>query len=143
LNKAKNSGNGKLVIQTYNPEHPVIKAIRGIATENFYENELEKRKSLKYPPFYQIIKLTLRTQHKEKIEKESELIFKRLKTISEENSNILVFTPFVPQLSKIRDKFRKQIIMKVGGGSIPKNLKKYLESLGGDWIIDIDPISLT
>jgi len=48
---------GKLVIQTYNPEHPVIKAIGEIATENFYENELEKRKSLKYPPFYQIIKL--------------------------------------------------------------------------------------
>lgn len=140
--KIKNNKYGKTIIQTYHTEHPVIKAIQETEIENFYQEELEKRKSLKYPPFYRIIKLILRTQFKAKMEKETNYIFGRLKILAERNNNISVFEPFVPQLSKIRDKFRKQIILKIADDKIPDELEKTLKNLGSDWIIDVDPINL-
>jgi len=143
LQKASDIKGTKLIIQTYNSEHPVIKFIGESGFEKFYENEIKQRKSLKYPPFYRLIKLTLRTFHKAKIEKESAFIFGRMKILSEKNSDISVFEPFTPQLSKIRDKFRKQIVIKLHCQEIPEELEKTLKNLGSEWIIDVDPISLT
>jgi len=141
--KSQDSENTKLIIQTYNAEHPIIKSLANYEFEKFYENEIEQRKALKYPPFYRLIKLTLRTIHKAKMEKESAFIFGRMKILSERDKNISVFEPFSPQLSKIRDKFRKQIVIKLHCQEIPEELQKTLRNLGGEWIIDVDPISIT
>jgi primosomal protein N' (replication factor Y) len=140
--KIKNIRYGKMIIQTFSTEHPVVKALKEPIWEKFYQEELEKRKSLKYPPFYRIIKLTLRTQYGAKMEKESRFVFGRIKILSEENKEISIFEPFVPQLSKIRDKFRKQIILKIGSPKIPEKLEKTLKNLDSDWIIDVDPIGI-
>ena len=140
--KIRNTQYGKFVIQTYNTEHPVMKAIRNSEFEQFYEKEIAQRKSLKYPPFYRIIKLILRTPFQAKMEKETGYIFGRLNILSKENNDISVFEPFVPQLSKVRDKFRKQIIIKISGQDIPKELEKTLKNLDSDWIIDVDPIGI-
>lgn len=140
--KIKNNKYGKLIIQTYNTEHPVIKVIAEPNLEKFYDEELQQRKSLKYPPFYRIIKLIMHTQSSAKMEKESSFIFGRLEILSQENKNISIFEPFIPKLSKIRDKFRKQIIIKLSSREIPKELEKTLKNLGSDWIIDIDPINV-
>jgi len=143
LQKSQDSENTKLIIQTYNAEHPIIKSLANYEFEKFYENEIEQRKALKYPPFYRLIKLTLRTIHKAKMEKESAFIFGRMKILSERDKNISVFEPFSPQLSKVRDKFRKQIVIKLRYQEIPEELQKTLRNLGGEWIIDVDPISIT
>jgi len=142
LQKASDTKETKLIIQTYNTEHPVIKSIGESGFEKFYENELEQRKSLQYPPFCKMIKLTLRTFYQAKIEKESAFIFGRMKILSEKNSDISVFEPFIPQLSKIRDKFRKQIVIKLRCQEIPEELERTLKNLGSEWIIDVDPISI-
>jgi primosomal protein N' (replication factor Y) len=134
---------GKLIIQTYNPENPVIKSTLKENSENFYDEELEKRKSLKYPPFYRIIKLILRIKNKNNIEKEARIVFEKIKNISEKNKDILIFEPFAPLLSKVRDSYRKQIIIKIKGNNIAPDLRKYLKTLGSDWIIDVDPITIT
>lgn len=140
--KIRNINYGKIVIQTYETEHPIIKAFRNSDFEQFYEKELEQRKNLNYPPFYRIIKLIIRTPFQAKMEKEIGYIFGRLKILSEEDNSISIFEPFIPQLSKVRDKFRKQIIIKIEGKNIPEKLVKSLKNLESDWIIDVDPISL-
>jgi primosomal protein N' (replication factor Y) len=140
--KIRNNKYGRFVIQTYNTEHPIVKAIQDSEFEQFYEKELEQRKNLKYPPFYRIIKLILRTPFQAKMEKETSFIFGRLKILSEENKDLSVFEPFIPQLSKVRDKFRRQIVIKIKGEDIPENLKRTLKNLESDWVIDVDPISL-
>ena len=142
LEKIKNNQYAKLIIQTYNDQHPVIKALQESDLEKYYQEELAQRKNLKYPPFYRIIKLILRTEFGAKMEKEASYIFGRLKILSERYPEISVFEPFIPQLSKVRDKFRKQIIIKLNSQEIPDELKRTLKNLDSDWIIDIDPISL-
>lgn len=141
LQKAHDN-NAKLIIQTYSAEHPVIKSLISSEFEKFYENEIEQRKALKYPPFSRMIKLTLRTFFKAKIEKESAFIFGRMKILSERDKNISVFEPFVPQLSKVRDRFRRQIVIKLSCLEIPEELGRTLKNLGSEWVIDIDPINI-
>ena len=136
------SKNAKMIIQTYNTENPIIKTIGNPDFEKFYQEEMEKRKALKYPPFYRIIKLILRTQFKEKMEKGTNFIFGRIKILSQKYPEISVFEPFDPKLSKVRDKFRRQIVVKISGNKIPEELEKTLKSLESDWIIDVDPINL-
>ncbi|MFH0969591.1 MAG: primosomal protein N' [Patescibacteria group bacterium] len=156
------ASNGKLVIQAYNPDNYVIKYVIQNDLEGFYAKIIEERKTLKYPPFYKIIKLILRTANKKIIEKESAAVFERIRKLSERDKNISIFEPFTPQLSKVRDKFRKQIIIKihphtnvdnlmplannknigVGVNDVPQELKRHLKMLSSDWVIDVDPISL-
>lgn len=142
LRKTWDSKQAKLIVQTYNVEHPIIKSLEGYRFEKFYENEIEQRKSLGYPPFSKMIKLTLRTFFKAKIDKESAFIFGRMKILSERDKNISVFEPFTPRLSKVRDKFRRQIVIKLSCPEIPEELKKTLHNLGSEWVIDVDPINI-
>lgn len=141
--KVKNIRGGKFIIQTYNPENTTIKSVIKQEFEEFYKNELPQRAALKYPPYYRLIKLIFRTKNKSRLEKETKIVFEKIKAFSENNKDILIFKPFTPLLSKIRDSFRKQIIVKLKGNNLPEDLKNYLRKLGSDWIIDIDPISLT
>lgn len=157
LQAIEKSRNGKLIIQTYNTENSIIKSAAENELDVFYQEQLEERKSLKYPPFYGIIKLILRMKNQSLIEKESKNVFEKIKEISKNNKDILVFEPFTPLLSKVRDSYRKQVIIKINNiksargknfkedetsGNIPEDLIKYLKGLGADWVIDIDPINI-
>lgn len=144
------SRSGKLIIQTYNAENQIIKSAINNELDDFYRDQMEERKSLKYPPFYVIIKLVLRAKNPGLAEKESKIVFDKIKEISKKNKDILVFEPFTPMLSKVRDSYRKQIVIKINNtksidktdGNIPENLIKYLKELSADWIIDVDPINI-
>lgn len=143
LTKAKNKAqNSRLIIQTYSPENNVINCVANDGLENFYKKILEERNSLKYPPFYKIIKLTLRAKNKNSLEREIQIIFNAVKKISEKENDMMVFDPLVPLLSKIRDSYQKNIVIKIKGDMVPQDLLQYLKRIGSEWIVDIDPINL-
>lgn len=54
---------GSVIIQAYNPEHPVLKEIMAGSYEAFAERELKERQEFRYPPFVRLIQVTI--QHKE------------------------------------------------------------------------------
>jgi len=56
---------GKALIQTYNPESDVIKFAVEQDVESFYELELQKRKSLKYPPYSDVVQVITFSSDKE------------------------------------------------------------------------------
>ncbi len=51
---------GTVVIQTTQPDHPVIMAVAGQNFEEFYNTLTEERKTFKYPPWYRLIKISLK-----------------------------------------------------------------------------------
>lgn len=53
---------GEVVIQTYQPEHYVIKSVAGQDAQYFYENELAFRKMMKYPPYYSLISVSVSSE---------------------------------------------------------------------------------
>ncbi len=133
---------GIAVIQTYNPENPVIKIADEMDFEKFYRKEIEERESLNYPPFGRLIKLVFQDSDKEKAEKETENVFREIKRAVGGLKNHRLFPPNDPLVSKVRGKHKKQIVIKFDNGEINKKLYKIISKLGKGWIIDVDPISI-
>lgn len=56
---------GEVVIQTFNPENPVMRAIAANDRESFFKEELENRKIAKMPPFSKLASIVLSCKNKE------------------------------------------------------------------------------
>ncbi|HEX7586554.1 MAG TPA: primosomal protein N', partial [Patescibacteria group bacterium] len=133
---------GSVVIQTFNPEHSVIKAA---AERNFlklYEKEIKERQELQMPPLGKIIKLIFQDPNRKKIDMETQRVFEALS--EKKNRQAKIYEPHEPLLSRVRGRFRKQIIVKFSENNqeVDHDMKKILNSLPAGWIIDVDPISI-
>ena len=106
---------GLAVIQTYSPKNEIIRLACMQDYDKFYEGEIAIRRELSYPPFCDMVSLTVTS------ESESEL-FRASKTLSDsiiskinkEYSNLpfTVFGPFEAQVYKINEKYRMKMIVK-------------------------------
>lgn len=137
-----NKSRGKIIIQTYEPENFVIKTASEMNFEKFYQREIKERKSLNYPPFSQLIKIIFQDTNKEKVKKETQKIYQELHQKTKSMRNIQIIAPHSPLVSKIRGRFKKQIIIKIKTKKIPTKIRKILTRLGTGWIIDVDPINI-
>ena len=79
---------GSLILQTYNPDQPVLKAATHGNYLIYYENQLNQRRLLAYPPFGLLIKLTLKGWRKEQVEEKAQQLSQTLK------ANLLSLLPF-------------------------------------------------
>ena len=133
---------GKVIVQTFNPEHPSIKFASKHDYEGFYENEIKIRKELNYPPYSELINIILSCKDEKKVIKIAEDLGSFLS-----KRNIQSLGPIPAPISKIRGAFRYQILLK---GKDLRLLRKALnESLENLVIprevrltIDIEPMNL-
>lgn len=63
---------GRVVFQTYQPEHYAIQAASGHDYETFYAQEIEYRRALRYPPFKRLVRLLFRHDSPQKVQQEAE-----------------------------------------------------------------------
>lgn len=135
---------GKAIVQTYSPDSFVIKKIAERDYASFYEKQIKEKSALHYPPFGKIIKLTFQHLDIAKTEKEAAKIRDIIKeTTGNINDIAQIIGPLSPLVSNIRGKHRKQIIIKLKDSeNIPSEIRKVIEKLSSDWIIDIDPIQI-
>ncbi len=129
------------IIQTYNENHRVIRALSHHKEEVLCTKEIrEERKDLFYPPFSRMILLSSSHKTPKRAMKESEEIYTLLKKSLPSNTRIS--PPFSPMRKKKGDLSQKNIVIK-----IPKKWKSPLDAkvyetlllLPPHWIIDIDP----
>lgn len=135
---------GQVIIQTFNPNNKVFEFVTNNDYPSFFEKEIAQRAALKYPPLGKLIKLTFKDEAIEKIEKETQNVYKKISDLIAEHENIRISEPLSPMVSKIRGKFLKQMLIKTGSESepLPQELIKLLSSLSSSWTIDVDPISI-
>ncbi|HBR79059.1 MAG TPA: primosomal protein N' [Candidatus Moranbacteria bacterium] len=134
---------GKAIIQTYHVENQIIQWAAEKNYAKLYEYEIKERKSLSYPPFSKIIKLTYRDFSLSATQKEAEKTFAKLKEANNENNNLQIYPPRAPYVPKIRKRYAMQIILKIKNEEkISPSLEAELKSLPNGWQIDVDPISL-
>ncbi len=136
---------GTSIIQTYNPENYIMKAVSKLDFESFFESEISERKTLGYPPFWQIIKIIFKDQNQKKVEKEAKKVYTLIKEGDFAGFSLKISEPQYPLLNKIRGKFINQIVIRLKNkdNKIPKNLEKILKTLGSGWTIDRDPIGIS
>ena len=129
---------GQVILQTYQPEHYVIEAASNHDYHAFYNDEIEHRRVLRYPPFSRMARLIFRATSRDVAESQAGRMAKLLKhRITKDRSRDEVIGPTPCFFERIRGEYRWQIIIR---GNDPASIIP--DELGEGWQIDIDPVSL-
>jgi primosomal protein N' (replication factor Y) len=100
---------GKVVIQTYDPTHRVIKQVIENDYKDLYLTEMEERKAFHYPPFYRIINLDIKHKNPEILHNQATYLGNQLRSHFGEER---VVGPQVPLVSRIRNYYIQSILLK-------------------------------
>ncbi len=104
---------GHVIIQTFNPEHYALKHTRHHDYKSFYEEEIESRKALKYPPYSQIINLRLSSVKISVLSRTAKELGQDAKAIAAGADNAVeIIGPAESPLAKIRGEHRMQMLIK-------------------------------
>jgi primosomal protein N' (replication factor Y) len=139
----REQGRGVGYLQTYQPEHPVMRAIAAGDREAFYTGEIAAREEAHYPPFGRLASLIV--SGREKLAAESHA--RRLAQLAPRAEAVRVLGPAEAPLALVRGRFRFRLLVKSARGF---DLSAYLR----DWIdrapklkgdlkleVDVDPQS--
>ena len=138
---------GKVIIQTYQPDHYSIENSSDQNYKNFYSKEISYRKSFMYPPYSKIIRLIKHDINNSSCERDAFSLFKLLKSQQSEwglhDTDILGPTPAFP--SRIKGHYRWQILLR---GNRPESLLDTIEfrelphsmKISKDWSVDVNPL---
>lgn len=99
---------GQVLIQTYNVSHPVLKFVEQNDYEGFYRFQIAEREKFLYPPFSRIVLLSLRHDSPELLNQAADHLVELLRKVF--GSRVL--GPEYPTVSKIRNQYLKNIIVK-------------------------------
>ncbi len=102
---------GKVIIQTYNPENFSILCAQEQNYDKFYNTEIALRKQLNYPPFCDIILIGFNSLVEKEIIEVSHKLYEYLKK-NLDNQFFNVLKPMPSPIDKIQNKFRWRIIIK-------------------------------
>ena len=100
---------GKVVIQTYDPNHNIIQQVTHNDYQAMYKEQLYDRKIYFYPPYYKLIKLTLKHRDYEKLKEGSMWLYQVLK----QHLQISVLGPEEPGINRIRNEYIRTIMIKI------------------------------
>ena len=104
---------GRVIIQTYNPDSIAVELAQKQDYKAFYESEIGIRKQLKYPPFCDIIVIGLSGEKEQEVIKEAKKIHNYLKErIITEKIGVLLYSPVPAPIDKIKNKYRYRMIIK-------------------------------
>ncbi|MBD1384452.1 primosomal protein N' [Mucilaginibacter rigui] len=99
---------GKVVIQTYDPNHRVIKQVIENDYTDLYFTEMEERKSFKYPPYFRIISMDVKHRNPEILYNQAEYLANELR----KHFGDRVIGPEAPLINRIRNYYIKSIMLK-------------------------------
>lgn len=104
---------GRVIIQTYNPEHFVVECAKEHDYDNFYNKELHLREQMEYPPFKDIVVISLLSKNEENAKKDAYKTYDELKYKFKDRENIDIFEAIPAKISKINKEYIWRIIIKV------------------------------
>ena len=130
---------GKVIVQSYAPEHYAIQAAAQHDYEGFYRQEMAFRREQWYPPFSRLAKLTIVDRKEDGVRREAERMAERLREGAAQLalSELDIIGPAPCFFSPWQGLFRWQIILR---GRDPHALLRTVAYPPG-WRVDIDPIS--
>ena len=129
---------GQVVLQTYMPDHYAIKTAADHDYQGFYDQEMDYRRELDYPPFARLVRLEYRHYEAEQAEKAARVLSEKIHDwIKESGKRTDIIGPAPCFFSKMYGRYRWQIVLR---GSDPTELLR--DRPLPDWIIEVDPASL-
>ncbi len=143
---------GRVILQTYNPEHFSIDAARRQDFSSFYQQEIGFRNALKYPPFSRIIQLKISGKDSQKTKDHAHMLGDVCQSLKAGDRNyyqsVEIMGPIEASLTRIAQRYRWQILLK---GSNTRRLHQFINQLMSNHpvvfnrhrvqvAIDVDPV---
>ncbi|MEA3506656.1 MAG: primosomal protein N', partial [Elusimicrobiota bacterium] len=130
---------GEVVVQTYNPNHYALKTVLSNKPNNFYNKELKVRRDSGFPPFKDIVAITVSSGSPAKADRYIKVC---KKFILERDPGIDILGPAPAAKYKVRGKFRKCLLLKVDSKN--SNIKDILKDMTVknsklNIAVDVDP----
>ncbi len=129
---------GRVIIQTYAPDHFAVTAAAAYDYDAFYQPEMRLRAVLDYPPFGRLARLTVARSTRSEAEREAERMRQELLDLRSRTPGAVadVIGPAPANPARRRDLWRSQLLLK---GDDPGALLAPL-TLGRGWSVDVDPV---
>lgn len=100
---------GRVLIQTYNPKHPILRQVIESDYEGMYEEQMTLRHQFKYPPIYRLLKITLKGRNYNSVNEAADWMAAGLNQTFKEQ----VLGPEFPPVARIRNEYYKVILLKI------------------------------
>lgn len=107
------SGEGKVLIQTYNPQHSIFQLLKGNAVEEIYDHLLTERKKFLYPPYVKLIMIELKHRKEDKVNRASQFLGSILRKYLPEEC---ILGPEKSPIGKLNLMYQYQLLLKLPRG---------------------------
>lgn len=137
---------GEVVIQTFNPNHPIINLAARQDFQGFYEYETDLRRILGYPPFTRLLRLVISGEDESAVQDTAMAAASFIEEITDASeADITVIGPASCPIARIRNRHRHQLMVKCRDPALLRSVAAYImarppaKHVRID--IDFDPIS--
>ena len=114
---------GKVIIQTYQPQHQVIQSVMSHDFVRFYEEQMPVRRQFNYPPYSRLILIRLKDVDNEKLNKAANELARAFRYVFKEN----VLGPEYPVVSRVKNLYIKQMIIKINKDLYSNKVKDFIK----------------
>jgi len=109
---------GRVVLQTYSPENPVLRQAINYDYENFFNRELSVRKATGFPPFTDIVRVLLSGENESETLEITQKVHQEIKKIyDEKREQFRFFGTMKAPIKRLQNKFRYQVLMRIKAGN--------------------------
>ena len=138
---------GKVIIQTYQPQHPVILNVITHDYVKFYEEQMPIRRQFNYPPYSRLVMIRLKDVDSQKLNKAADELAKIFRQVFKEN----LLGPEYPVVSRVMNQYIKQMLIKINKDLNSTKVKEFINKTIEDFKhnndfksvkiqIDVDPM---
>ena len=135
---------GRVLVQTFSPEHPAIIAATKHDYHSFAKKELPGREQFGYPPFGKIVRAVIRSESDELASQMATHIAESVQKAADElEFPLAILGPAKATVEKLRGKYRYHILIRCDAGAaiqpVIRRAQTLVKSIDGvQWIVDID-----
>lgn len=116
---------GKVMLQTHQPDHPVIGFIKTHDYKNYFTTELEERRVFNYPPFTRLVYIYLKHRDQDTLDSIAAQYGNRMRQLF----GTRVFGPEEPMVARIQSFYIRKIMLKIEIAASMKKVKEILREL--------------
>lgn len=116
---------GHVAIQTFNPYHQILQQVSTTNYAEMYKEQLQERWQYHYPPYYRLLKITLKHKDYHKLDSGVNWLAKALQNVFREH----VLGPTAPVVSRVRNQYIKNIMIKIPPKQHLATTKKQVEKI--------------
>ncbi len=141
---------GRVIVQTYSPEHPAIQAASRHDYHQFAESEMTHRRKFNYPPLGSVARIIIRGPAEELTEAVAVSLVRQLESARDKlGVEVRILGPAPPPISKLRGKYRFHILLQsIRAAELGETIRRatgsftIADKIDVQYVVDIDPVDM-